>query len=191
MSKAFVLGIEGLDYNLVQEWKDDLPNISKIQEKYIFGRIKNEVNPTRAMDWTSIYTGQNPGESGIWDNVFRDTYDYKLKNNFSLEAIGTDGLSALLPKTGKILALINYPFTDKALKITSGYCVSGPVDEGSMEDSIYPTELVKDIGFKSLIDKYIEAKKNNSSLKETLPETLLLAWETFQDKEDFHLAEAL
>ncbi|GEM_PF-2414034 len=168
MSKIFVLGIEGLDYDLVQQWKEGLPNLRKIQEKYIFGRIKSEINPTRAMDWISILTGQNPGKFGIWDSFYRDGKDYNFDKSVDYNAIEVDSLPSVLPGNGMILSLINFPFTSPVPGIQSGYCITDSTSERSIEDSIYPSELANDPEFKELFDRYIETIENRGSLENIL-----------------------
>lgn len=65
MSKVVIIGIDGLDSLLLEEFQNDLPNLTKLRlsgQRINFTSVFPPDSPTA---WTSIYTGQNPAEHGI------------------------------------------------------------------------------------------------------------------------------
>lgn len=83
--KVILIGIDGLDYELLSKFKDDLPNFTKLMETSNV-RMSSVFPPDSPTAWTSIYTGKNPAEHGVvsFKDPFRSTkHGEYLGNNVS------------------------------------------------------------------------------------------------------------
>lgn len=71
--KLIVLGMDGLDHSIVTALmeKGALPNFKKLAEKGSFMPLEPAMPPQSPVAWSSMATGQNPGEHGIFDFITR------------------------------------------------------------------------------------------------------------------------
>ena len=72
MSKVFVFGIDGAfpEY-IFGEWLEDLPNLKKLISGGSYAKMNSTIPPLSATAWTSIFTGEPPVETGIFEYVYR------------------------------------------------------------------------------------------------------------------------
>jgi predicted AlkP superfamily phosphohydrolase/phosphomutase len=76
--RALLIGIDGLDPNVVQKLLDDklLPNLARIIDAGGFAPFAVP-NPAQSpVVWSSLATGKNPGRHGIFDFIGRDAERY-------------------------------------------------------------------------------------------------------------------
>lgn len=65
--KVFILGIDGMPPELIfEKWKGQLPNFSFLMEKGIYAKVSATVPPTSIASWTSMFSGLDPGSTGIY-----------------------------------------------------------------------------------------------------------------------------
>lgn len=65
MSRILIIGIDGMDRELIEEFKDDLPNLRKIQSLSPKVNLTSTFPPDSETAWSSIYTGLNPAKHGV------------------------------------------------------------------------------------------------------------------------------
>ena len=65
MSKVVVIGIDGMDCELVEKFQDDMPNFKQIKEKSPNIKIRSIFPPDTTPAWASIYTGLSPASHGV------------------------------------------------------------------------------------------------------------------------------
>lgn len=73
-AKTVILGFDGMDPKLVQQWmdSDDLPHFKQLAQTGSFQPLAT-TNPAQSpVAWSSFATGLNPGEHGIFDFIHRD-----------------------------------------------------------------------------------------------------------------------
>lgn len=78
-AKTVILGFDGMDPVLSQQWMDsgDLPNFKKLAELGSFQPLAT-TNPAQSpVAWSSFATGLNPGEHGIFDFIHRDANTFE------------------------------------------------------------------------------------------------------------------
>jgi predicted AlkP superfamily phosphohydrolase/phosphomutase len=83
--KAVILGIDGLDYSLTNKLlrQGVLPNIKKLGEQGNFNKLETTVPPQSPVAWSSLVTGKQPKDHGVWDFLVRDKSSYLLYPVFS------------------------------------------------------------------------------------------------------------
>jgi predicted AlkP superfamily phosphohydrolase/phosphomutase len=63
--KLIILGIDGMDFDVVKRYKTYLPNICKLLEKDHNTRMRSVFPADTTPAWSTIYTGLDPSEHGI------------------------------------------------------------------------------------------------------------------------------
>jgi len=69
MSKLIVIGIDGMDSDLIGNFIDYMPNFRKVKMKAQRAEMKSVFPPDTTPAWASIYTGLNPASHGILNFV--------------------------------------------------------------------------------------------------------------------------
>lgn len=64
MKKTIIIGIDGLDYHLLNKWKEDLPNFRNLMENGSHGILKLTHTPTTVPAWPAMFTGKNEYQIG-------------------------------------------------------------------------------------------------------------------------------
>jgi len=76
--KLIVLGFDGVDPNLLQQWmaQGHLPSIQKLTAQGTFQKLGTTNPPESPVAWASFATGLNPGKHGIFDFLKRNPQTY-------------------------------------------------------------------------------------------------------------------
>lgn len=67
--KLIILGIDGMDRDVILRYKDDLPNIYGMMKESGFPKLRSVFPADTTPAWTTIYTGEDPSEHGILNFV--------------------------------------------------------------------------------------------------------------------------
>jgi predicted AlkP superfamily phosphohydrolase/phosphomutase len=80
-TKILIIGIDGMDYKLVNKLisENKLPNLKKLSVDGDFLPLETSMPPHSPVAWTTISTGSNPGEHGIFDFIMREKGSYTPK----------------------------------------------------------------------------------------------------------------
>jgi predicted AlkP superfamily phosphohydrolase/phosphomutase len=72
--RVIVLGIDGVDHRLLQQWMDEgrLPNFSRLAGMGGFEPLQTSMPPQSPVAWSNFITGMNSGGHGIFDFIHRD-----------------------------------------------------------------------------------------------------------------------
>ncbi|MFH2002020.1 MAG: alkaline phosphatase family protein [Planctomycetota bacterium] len=75
MTKLVILGLDCASPQLVFEaWKKDLPNLRRLMEKGVSGKLVSTIPPITVPAWTAMLSSQDPGMLGFYG--FRNRKDY-------------------------------------------------------------------------------------------------------------------
>ena len=69
MTKVVMLGIDGLDADLLRVYGPSLPHLRRLMLKSPFLELTSSFPPVTAPAWTSVYTGRNPANHGVVGSV--------------------------------------------------------------------------------------------------------------------------
>ncbi len=134
MGKVFVFGIDGAAPELIfDKWKSELPVISSLLEKGQWGRIESTIPPSTILAWSSIFSGKDPGELGVYSYTRRESN--RLTNSLDIK----QPMIWNLLKDKKSIVL-NVPLT-YPLKPMNGIMISGFLTPAFNDKSIFPAEL--------------------------------------------------
>jgi predicted AlkP superfamily phosphohydrolase/phosphomutase len=72
--KVLVLGIDGLDPQLLHKYIEDgrMPNFQRLEREGSYHTLGTSIPPQSPVAWSSVITGMNPGGTGIFDFIHRD-----------------------------------------------------------------------------------------------------------------------
>ncbi len=69
MSQIIVIGISGLDADLLRVYGPSLPNLRRLMLESPFLELKSTIPPEPIPAWTSVYTGLNPANHGLLEKM--------------------------------------------------------------------------------------------------------------------------
>jgi predicted AlkP superfamily phosphohydrolase/phosphomutase len=142
MRRTIVIGLDGATFDLLDPLMQRglLPNLKGLVDRGVRGRLRTVIPPGTGPAWSSIVTGLDPSNHGIFDLIVRAVGSYNLGflNSESLRAptvwdvVGVFG--------GRVLVL-NVPMTYPPHKV-NGYLVSGLLTPAGSDRSTYPPDLL-------------------------------------------------
>ncbi|MDA2927669.1 alkaline phosphatase family protein [Acidobacteria bacterium AH-259-G07] len=74
--KVIVLGFDGVDPDLIEQWIGSLSNIQRLSRSGTVCKLGTTNPPQSPVAWASFATGMNPGKHGIFDFLRRDPKTY-------------------------------------------------------------------------------------------------------------------
>jgi predicted AlkP superfamily phosphohydrolase/phosphomutase len=75
--KMLVIGLDCASPKLVfEEFKDDLPNLSRLIDNGLYGKLRSTMPPITVPAWMVMFTGKNPGKLGIYGFRHRKNNSY-------------------------------------------------------------------------------------------------------------------
>lgn len=103
--KTLILGLDAFDpvifEHLLEQGK--MPNLSKFVEKEKYARFQVTNPPQSEVSWTSIATGLNPGDHGMFDFVHRDPATYTLHVSLLPTGRGLGGVQFVRPHQARTI----------------------------------------------------------------------------------------
>lgn len=124
MGKLVILGIDALDPDLLERWKDDLPNISRLMDSGDFRRLESTKPPDSIPAWVTIFTGMHPWQHGIVDTM--DYLDFKGGASLDTSALVGKTFWDRASEAGRRVCIIN-PLLAYPVWTLNGIMVNGPV----------------------------------------------------------------
>ncbi|MDD4856914.1 MAG: alkaline phosphatase family protein [Candidatus Krumholzibacteria bacterium] len=138
MSRIVVVGVDGMDWQVLQPILQGLPNLREIARSGFAGEMQSIFPPDSIPSWVSIFTGLDPSEHGILESI---DYFKKGVRQFAVDTSAFrgrtfwDAASAMGKKVIVVNPLLAYPPWN-----VNGIMVSGPVFV-SGESGMTPREL--------------------------------------------------
>ena len=144
-NRVLVIGLDGGTWDLMEPWMAEggLPNLKRLRDGGVSGRLASTIHPVTTPAWTSFLTGQQQGRHGIYDHVHRRPGTYKLDlTNASM--IKSPTIFDHLGRHGLRSVSLNVPYTFPPRPI-SGAMVSGLFATVTGPEITYPPELFAEI----------------------------------------------
>lgn len=143
MSKIVIFGIDGGSLELIERWKDELPNLKQIMDRGVFGELESTIPAMTCPAWPSMFTGKNPGKLGMYGFLsypFAEGPDARL---FTSSDYHTLSLWKILNDCGRQVGLLNLPLTFPPHKIDSFMVCGFGTPRTANTNCTYPPELKK------------------------------------------------
>ena len=137
--RFIIIGLDGVPYSLIQKYTSIglMPNLRQLIEESQFIRMQSSIPDVSSVAWSSIITGKNPGEHGIFGFTELDPCSYKYRYpNFN-------DLKASPFWEGKKAVIINVPQTYPAKQL-DGVLISGFIAL-ELGKAVYPSSLISDL----------------------------------------------
>ena len=136
--KIAIIGLDGVPFEMLKEFAETgiMPNTAELISQGIFKTMQSSIPEVSSVAWSSMITGQNPGQHGIFGftDLLPNSYKLRFPNYNDLKAIPFwdqwEGRSVI----------INVPSTYPVRKM-NGVHISGFISI-DLEKSVYPPSLV-------------------------------------------------
>lgn len=138
MKKTIILGIDGMDFDLFNKWKEELPNLRSISNIGYAGYLESVYPADSISAWTTIFTGKDPSEHGLLYTI--NYLDNNKKLDIDADILRGNTFWDYASKSGKRVCIVN-PFLAYPPWEVNGNFVSGPVFISGQVDA-YPKELL-------------------------------------------------
>ena len=122
--KLVHIGLDGLNPDLVQEWRAELPNLDGLMEEGMWGRMESTVPPITPQAWTCMMSGRNPGQFGFWNFTYRSEYSYGEPNLVNSGVVMGD--SVLMARGGSIVGSTLGAHTGSLVRAPAGSILRAP-----------------------------------------------------------------
>jgi predicted AlkP superfamily phosphohydrolase/phosphomutase len=136
MARVVMIGIDGLDADLLRVYGPSLPHLRRLMLESPFLELKASFPPETESSWASVYTGLNPGNHGVWDGTGgasdgTNAEDY-ARNELGKHAAGNNTETAGNHPAGnagnrKGLPLRGGTFWDMASEAGKRVCIINPL----------------------------------------------------------------
>ena len=136
--KVVILGIDGLDLSIIENYQNELPNFELIRSKGKLRKVETVFPADSVPAWNTIFTGLNPAEHGMIRGL---DFVEKMEGKDKLEELNLEGKTFwdYLSRQNKKCLIINPFLAYPAWKI-NGLMESGPAFVVG-KPSIYPEEI--------------------------------------------------
>jgi len=169
--KMIVIGLDCAAPELVfDRWIDRLPNLRRLRDEGVYGRIKSTIPPITVPAWMSMLTSKDPGELGIYGFRNRKSYDYFDFFIATSSAVKERKVWDYFSEAGLKVGLLGIPQTYPPVPV-NGFMVSGFLTPDTDSRYTYPEELKARIA--SVVGNYIiDAEEYRTEKKDELLGTI-------------------
>lgn len=143
--KVMVIGLDCAAPPLIfKKWLNDLPNIKRLVETGVHGKLRSSDPPITVPAWATLVTGQDPGQLGFYGFRNRTEYDYSSMSIVDSRSLTADTIWDILGKKGYQSIVIGVPpsFPPKPLNGCSVSCFLTP---GTDVSYTYPANLAEEV----------------------------------------------
>lgn len=165
-NKAFVLGLDGVPWRLIEEWTEqgELPNFERVMREGAAGPFDSTRPATTPVAWPSISRGVRADKHGLYGfHKLKENYSHKMNTSNDID---TPPLWEMVSPS----IVANVPMTYPASEI-DGTMVSGMIAPEKNDQFTYPPEF-------------------KTELEEEIPEyQISIPWGDYTDNKQEFLAE--
>lgn len=124
-AQLLLIGLDAASYDYLDPWleQEELPNLRAILARSARGVLSSTIPPVTSVAWTSMVTGLNPGQFGIYDLVARQGHTYRFVPATFLNT-HRRAIWDLLSAQGRRVAIIGVPSTYPA-PVVNGIFIAG------------------------------------------------------------------
>jgi len=158
--RVVIVGLDGVPFGLIENFTDNglMPETKKLIENGLFVPMESSIPEISSVAWSSMITGKNPGEHGIfgYTDIPQGTYRLSFPNFNNLKA---EPFWQIYGREKSII--INVPATFP-VKPLNGIHISGFISL-DLKRSVYPESLIQKLSeFNYRID--VDASKAHQSI---------------------------
>jgi adenylyl-sulfate kinase len=170
--RVAVIGLDGVPPSLVfGEAADHLPNLRALMEHGAWGPLRSTDPPITVPAWTTITTGKDPGELGIYGFRNRVRNDYSPMATVNASHVQVPRVWDYVERSGGTSILLNIPQTYPPRE-HNGITVSGFLTPEDSDQYTYPPHLVSELPGIAQGDYLPDVKGFRTTQKEQLLKNL-------------------
>ena len=180
-NRNVLLGIDGMPFSLMENLstKGVMPNFKDLKSEYTFLPLKSSIPHISSVSWSSIITGKNPGEHGIYGftDIIPNTYSLSFPNFNALKCE-----PFWHTRSTQQHVILNVPSTYPAKKL-NGIHIAGFVAL-DLAKAIYPRDLLESLerlNYQIDIDTRIAHEQSTQALFSELNRVLEIRKNTYQN----------
>jgi predicted AlkP superfamily phosphohydrolase/phosphomutase len=169
--RVLIIGLDCAAPDLVfDRWLDDLPNIKRMVEEGVWGKLKSTIPPITVPAWMCMVTSKNPGQLGIFGFRNRSEYSYKDFWIANSEAIKEPTLWDVISREGYKVGLVGVPQTYPPRPV-NGFMVTDWLAPDIESDYTFPDYIKDDV--KQAVGTYVlDVEKFRTDNKDALLEEI-------------------
>lgn len=178
-TRNVILGLDGVPFQLMKDLsnKDIMPNFKDLSKEFTFRKMQSSIPHISSVSWSSIITGQNPGEHGIFGftDIIENTYSLRFPNFNALKS-----KPFWQKDPNKTSVIINVPSTYPAKEL-NGIHISGFISL-DLEKAVYPREYIsklKNLNYEIDIDSKLAHQQSKNVFIDELFRVLDIRKKTF------------
>jgi len=183
-----IIGLDGVPFDMLRDFAENgvMPNTGELISQGIFKKMQSSIPEVSSVAWSSIITGKNPGEHGIFGfmDLFPNSYKMRFPNYNDLKS------RPFWEQWEGKSVIINVPSTYPVRKM-NGVHISGfvSIDIGK---SVYPSSLIpklKELDYRLDVDSE-KAHKSMELFLSDLDKTLDARIESYRclwDSQDWKI----
>jgi predicted AlkP superfamily phosphohydrolase/phosphomutase len=151
--KVAVIGLDCAPPQLVfDQWREDLPNLNKLMQRGVYGKLESSVPPITVPAWSSMMSSKDPGQLGFYGFRNRKDHSYDNLSFADSRSVQHDRVWDILSRQGKQSILIGVPQTYPPSPI-NGLMVTCFLTPSIEKQFTYPAELRHEV--ESVVGRYI------------------------------------
>lgn len=170
MTRTVVIGVDGVPFEYLDRFSDELPNVNSLRKNGIEAPLNSTFPPWTPSAWPSIYTGRHPHEHGVHGFFTYPENDPTRRRVVSRNDVDAPALWNYADAEGLTSVVVNVPVTHPAEPIDGvvlpGYLASSGADgyptgirnhlsANNIEYRIYATEETSPSN-QAKLDSYVE-----------------------------------
>ncbi len=153
VSRVVVIGWDAAPpAQLLNEWLEELPNLRRLVNQGVAGRLRSSDPPITVPAWTCMVSSKNPGQLGFYGFRNRRIGEYDGQWIATSAAVRANRLWDILSAARKRCAVFNVPQT-YPVKPVNGVLISSFLTPSTDSEYTYPPELKLEID--RIADGYI------------------------------------
>lgn len=147
-ARVLLIGLDGATLDLIEPWAAAgcLPHLRRLIQRGTCTRLQSTVPPASFPAWTSVVTGVNPGQHGIFD------FSRRVPGTYRLEFVNATyrrrpSVWRLLSQAGRRVAAIGFPCSYPPEPV-NGLLIGGfdsPITTGIDRSFAFPPDLYDEI----------------------------------------------
>ncbi len=151
--KVLVIGMDCMAPRLAFDlWRDELPNIKKLMDNGVWGKLESTIPPITVPAWSCMMTGKDPGTLGFYGFRNRADYSYDKMSIATSKAVKDARVWDVVSQAGKPVVLIGVPQTYPPTPV-NGHMVTCFLTPSTQSQYTYPPELRHEI--EALVGNYL------------------------------------
>ncbi len=150
--KVFIIGMDCMTPQLVfQQWRDELPNLRRLMERGLWGKLKSTIPPITVPAWSSMMSSKDPGVLGFYGFRNRADYSYDRMSIATSRAVREDRVWDILSRDAKQVILVGVPQTYPPAPVY-GQMITSFLTPSTKSQYTYPPELKAEV--EGLVGEY-------------------------------------